>query len=458
MLKFWKQGARGHEGDAEETQESLAQGLRDAGEAGAFPALPDPDLVRLFNTAVLAKLTAGERLFDAGDPADRLYIILAGRIDLQGTDVARHEGFGAGDWICDVDFAAPVARDARAVARAPTTLLIIDAPTFAAFDASLKTYLSERMARLNLARLRRLARRQRALTTLNGELIDALFEIRTQTGVGFAQTPAARQLFAKVPALPVSTMTLLNKILDDRTTQGEIVELVTQDPALTSLLLKAANAPVYGFQQTVTNVSQALMMLGHQVVYQIIMSESVRQSLPDTPFFADIHQRAIEVSRIAFVLSQTVNAAKPAEVATLGILSEIGFVVIELLKAYNQRLSILFDFLEPAEMGAELLRSWNLPEALCSSLQYQHYPQFAPPSRVPVAVRGNVAILYLARRFYHALHQDRPHLPTLFARDYLAALGQSGISERELLYSRLLPRLRAQLRVLPKSLADVLQA
>ncbi|TCT21361.1 HDOD domain-containing protein [Thiobaca trueperi] len=456
MLKFWKQGARGHESDADETQESLAQGLRDAGEAGAFPALPDPDLVRLFNTAVLAKLTAGERLFDAGDPADRLYIILAGRIDLQGTDVARSEGFGAGDWLCDVDFAAPAARDAGAVARVPTTLLIIDTPTFTSFDASLKTYLIEHMARLNLDRLRRLARRQRALTTLNGELIDALFEARTQTG--FAQTPVARQLFAKVPALPVSTMALLNRILDERTTQGEIVDLVTQDPALTSLLLKAANAPAYGLQQKVTNVSQALVMLGHQVVYQIIMSESVRQSLPGTPFFADLHQRAVEVSRIAFVLSQTVNVAKPAEVATLGILSEIGFVVIELLKAYNQRLSILFDFLEPAEMGAELLRSWKLPEALCSSLEYQHYPQFAPPSRVPEDVRTNVAVLYLARRFYHALHQDGSRLPTLFARDYLVALGQSGVSERELLYNRLLPRLRAQIRVLPKSLADVLQA
>ena len=458
MLKFWKQSGKAQPDDDDETQESLAQGLRDAGEAGAFPALPESDLVRLFNTAVLAKLTAGERLFDTRDPADRLYIILAGCIEVQGVGAARGESFGAGNWICDVDFAAPATHDARAVARVPTTLLIIDTPTFAAFDVSLKSYLSERMARLNLERLRRLARRQRALTTLNGELIDALFEIRTQTGVGFAQAPATRQLFAKVPALPISTMTLLNKILDERTTQGEIVDLVTQDPALTSLLLKAANAPAYGLQQKVTNVSHALVMLGHQVVYQIIMSESVRQSLPNTPFFADIHQRAIEVSRIAFVLSQTVNVAKPAEVATLGILSEIGFVVIELLKAYNQRLSILFDFLEPAEMGAELLRSWNLPEALCSSLQYQHYPQFAPPSRVPEAVRANVALLYLARRFYHALHQDGSRLPTLFARDYLVALGQTGISERELLYTRLLPRLRAQIRVLPKSLADVLQA
>lgn len=453
-MRFWKQGGA----SSGRSQGPLAEGLKAAGDADAFPGLPDADLVRLFNTATLVKLAPGDLLFGPEDRADRLHILTAGRLQLRYGSEGAGEWFGPGDWICDVDFEDDSTQDATAIAVVPTTVLVIDAPTFAASDPALKDYLTERMRRLNLDRLRRLERQKSQFASLNAGLIDALYAVGSQCGVGFAQTEAARQLFAKVPALPVSTLTLLNKMLDDRTTKAEIVELVSMDPSLTSTLLKAANSPFYGFLYKVTNVSHAIVLLGHNSVYQIIMSEGMRRSLPSTPYFAEIHRRAIEISRLAFVLSQTVNVAKPAEIATIGILSDIGLVVTELLKTSNPRLSRLFDFIAAAEMGSELLRSWNLPETLCDSLQYQHYPEFTPPERIPAAIRSNVALLYLARRFYHRLHQTDELPPGLFLEAYLDTLGQSGRSEDDLLHGRIVPRLRTQLRSLPRSLVDALQS
>jgi HD-like signal output (HDOD) protein len=277
--------------------------------------------------------------------------------------------------------------------------------------------------------------------------------VRTERGAGFGQSPLAKKLFAKVPSLPVSSMQLLNKMLDDRTTRQEIVDMVSQDYSLTSTLLKAVNSPAYGLRTTVTNINQAMLLLGHEQVYQIVMSESMRKSLPDTPAFAEIHQRSVDVSRIAFVMAKIQSRVKASEISTVGLLGEIGFVIVELLKNSNPQLGPLFDFVDSAEMGAELLRTWKLPEGLCTTLQYQHYPEFAPPERVPEEARSGVALLYLARRMYQALKNSPPSDPGIFVADYLNAIGLGDMTESELFFERSLPRLYKEIDTLPVSLA-----
>jgi len=435
---------------------ALGQDLHALGEAGAFPELSEAALVRLFNRADSRRLAPGDLLFKADSRADALYIVTSGLIGVGSGEHEDRECFGAGDWICDVDLEAPGIHAATATALSTSAVLIIDARTHAALDADLKDYLARRMRQLNLQRLWRLQRLSGALAQRSERLTEALFQASTRSSGRFTETETARQLFSKVPALPVSTTLLLNKMLDERTTKNEIVELVTMDPALTSTLLKAVNSPFYGFQHQVTSISHAIVLLGHNTVYQIIMTESMRRSLPENELFSDVHQRAIELSRLAFTLAQTVNAGKPAEVATIGILGDIGLVITELLKAANPRLKLLFDLINPAEMGAALLRSWHLPKVLCDSLHYQRHPEFTPPERVPEEVRVNVALLYLARRFLDRLHGREPRSSTLFLDDYMAILNQSHLSETELLYSRLVPRLRANPRQLPRSLADCL--
>ncbi len=458
MKTFWKSGKRAGEEASDESANRPMPELKDAGEAGAFPNLPGTDVVRVLNTATLVKLASGERLFHANDAADRLYILISGRIQIEHPSTSYSEQYQAGDWISDIDFDGQTTREVGATALEPATLLCIDKPTFDDYSEPLKTYLAQRMHRTNLERLRGLRERAAYLAGFNDGLRDAIFAFRTRIGVRFAESPGAHQLFAKIPALPVSTITLLNKMLDERTTQTEIVELVTMDQSLTSTLLKAINSPVYGLGNEITNVNQAIVLLGHNTVYQIIMSESMRKCLPSTPLFTEIHARSVEVSRIAFALAQILNTSKPAEAATLGILCEIGLVLTALLKQHNERFTVLFDDLEPAAMGAELLRSWNLPARICQSIYYQGYPEFALPERIPDDVRINVTLLYLARRCYHLLHRTDEQPSALFLDAYLAGLNQGRLDEKELLYGRVVPRLRTQMRQLPRSLAERLDA
>jgi HD-like signal output (HDOD) protein/CRP-like cAMP-binding protein len=459
-MAFWKQEMASQRPDSGESQrrESQATASARGGVSAAFRDLAESDLVRLFNAATVIKLAPADRLFGANDPADRIYVVTAGQVELRQSTEGPGERVGTGDCICDLDLEHPSVHETTAVALEPTSLLSLDRQALMALDPALKAYLMQRMQQRSLAQVRVLQREKSRLEQLNADLMAALYSVRTTRGWGFAQSEMAKQLFAKVPALPVSSVTLLNKMLDDRTTKTEIVSLVSMDPGLTSMLLKAVNSPLYGLVHNVTNVSHAIALLGHNIVYQIVMAESMRQSLPNKPVFVEIHQRAIELSRIAFVMSQTLGVGKPAEVATTGILSDIGLVVSELLKASNSRLSILFDLLDAAEMGAELLRSWSLPATLCNSLRYQDYPGFSLPDRIPTEIQPNIALLYLARRLYHRLHEAEEQPPGLFIDAYLEVLSQSGQSEKDLLFGTIVPRLQSQIRLLPKSLAERLQA
>ncbi|MEE4637972.1 MAG: HDOD domain-containing protein [Wenzhouxiangella sp.] len=288
-------------------------------------------------------------------------------------------------------------------------------------------------------------------------MLEQMYRLRTERGAGFGQSPLAKKLFAKVPSLPVSSMDLLNKMLDDRTTRQEIVDMVAQDYSLTSTLLKAVNSPAYGLKTKVTNINQAMLLMGHEQVYQIVMSESMRKSLPDTPAFAEIHERSVDVSRIAFVMAKIQSRVKSSEIATIGLLAQIGLVVVELLKNSNPQLGPLFDFVDSAEMGAELLRTWKLPDNLCETLQYQHYPEFSSPENVPEEARAGVALLYLARRMHQALKKASSPDPGIFVDDYLKAIGLGDATENELFFGRVLPRLDKEIETLPSSLAKLVK-
>lgn len=454
MRLFWRRAKPRPPRETDGQVSGLDKALEKARALGAFPGLSSQELRGLFQSAALLRLSAGQRLFESGERADRMFVVLSGSIHLKHAGEIHVEALAPGDWICDVDLDDPGLYVGTAVARTSSVLLVIEASVLPGLDQDLGEYLRRRMGEESIRRIRRLSDRIETLVRRESDFVDLLYDLNARQGSGFAQSPAMKLLFSKVKGLPVSSVGLLTKMLDERTTKNEIVELVTMDPALTSTLLRAAGSPLFGFRYKVTNVGHAIVLMGHDIVYQIIMSESMRESLPGTPFFTELHRRSIEVSRIASSVSEALSAGRPAEVATLGLLCDIGFVVTELLKTYNPGLSQLFEDLDPAEMGAELLLSWGLPEVLCEGIRYSRYPSFAPPHRIPIEVRASVAALYLARCCYEDIHQVEGGRPRLFHADYLAALGYPDLTQEALLRERVLPRLRSQLRNLPSSLAE----
>lgn len=442
--------------EARSTPKQAGSGGAAISRAITLEGLRDSDLAAIYSAGEIQVLEPGAPLFRAGEKANTLYLLVKGKIALQndpGGTIVKAE---AGDWIGDLDFHAAEPRSCTAISTSASSVLSLDRAAYGGLDDRLKLRLIRQQQKAYRARLKELSAQTVEIMRRNQALVDALYRARTAGDKEFSKSDAVQGVLQKVPRLPVSTTTLLSKLFDERTTLAEVVELVKSDPALAGILLKAVNSPLYGLENKIDNVNRAVTLLGFDAVYQLIMSESMRKSLPETPRFLEIYNRSLATSHLAFAIAQATWRSNPAELSTLGLLNEIGSVVLELLRTQNPKLQRLLTNIDSAGLGAELLRTWKLPENLCKSVEYRSYPAFALPVHVPPDVLENVALLHLADRFYLRLHDKVDEQGGLFTESYITALKLGDLGDPELLYRQVTTNLRSRLQSLPRTLAAVL--
>ncbi len=98
-----------------------------------FSKLSNLELARLLGKLNKERYTPGETLFNQGDPGDRMYIIISGRIELyaasEGGERRLLAVLGEGDVLGEMALLTGETRSAAAVAAQPTELYSIDSPT-----------------------------------------------------------------------------------------------------------------------------------------------------------------------------------------------------------------------------------------------------------------------------------------------------------------------------------------
>lgn len=287
-------------------------------------------------------------------------------------------------------------------------------------------------------------------------LSSVLFTSAADAAEAFAGSEPVQQIIARIPRLPVSSVELLNRLLDEKTTHSQIAELVRQDPSLTATLLKAINSSRYNFDQKITDLSHAVSLLGFEGVYQIIMAESMRKSLPDTDRFRVSYHRALLLSYLVFALAQASGRARPAEMATIALLHDVGRIVIELLQRQNPAFKAMIGQIHPGVVGAELLKAWQLPEPVWNSIGLQHYPDFVQPRRLPVEMQERVALLHLSAWLLDWREQEGHVDEPLFLQEYLAHVGWEGATAEQVWERKVKPLLRQRRSALPKALQQML--
>jgi len=99
-----------------------------------FSVVPEADLAVLAETMHEEQFGDGETVFEYGDPADRVYVIVSGEllIEVPGTTGAtRH--IGPGDLVGEYGMFDGTARSATVTSLSQTTLLALDYTRFRAF-------------------------------------------------------------------------------------------------------------------------------------------------------------------------------------------------------------------------------------------------------------------------------------------------------------------------------------
>lgn len=198
-----------------------------------------------------------------------------------------------------------------------------------------------------------------------------------------------------LPTLPASIERLLEMVGRPETSARSLASVISMDQVLTARLLRLANSSYYGFSQKVSTVSLALVMLGFDAAKDIALTTTVMRSFganKNDPRFdlSRFWSHAVSVASASRYLSRVLRIGSPGEAFTAGILHDIGQVVLHayhpeafgrvLQKVLEEGAPLLeteLDILGAThpQVGGWLCRRWNLPEAICASVEHHHAPQ-----------------------------------------------------------------------------------
>ena len=254
----------------------------------------------------------------------------------------------------------------------------------------------------------------------------------------------------EIPTLPAVIPKLLSVMESDRTNASDIAKTISNDPALSSKILKVANSAYYGFSQEIFNLKLAMPLLGHNMVKSLALSIGVIQSLPSgrrSPNFSDegLWVHSLAVATLMQELGKRFRKGGKAEhLFIIGLLHDIGKIVLNqyfgelfqeaLEEVHNEGIaglhiaeSRLIGF-DHGKIGAMLLTRWKFPDLISSSIAVHHQIE------TPEGTNGlDVAMLRVANALPQelGLGQDGNPVPPAISRQDLNALqiGENEIEE-----------------------------
>lgn len=198
------------------------------------------------------------------------------------------------------------------------------------------------------------------------------------------------------PSMPGAAVKLLALINDPDINVSQIEQILRQDPGLTANLLKLANSAYFGIPSKIGSVRQAVLLLGLKRLIQMVIASCV-SALMDKPVPGydlspgELWRHSIAVTVAAEGLVKELNIEAAEEIFTAALLHDVGKLVLgdfvrDDFKKIENILSqgISFETAENmvlginhADIGAEILRKWSLPQELVNAVRWHHDPESA---------------------------------------------------------------------------------
>ena len=206
---------------------------------------------------------------------------------------------------------------------------------------------------------------------------------------------------ASLPSVVMRAMDLLNS---PDTSASDIGDIIAEDPALTARLLKIVNSAFYGFPSRIDTISRAITIVGTLELTDLIVGSSAVEVFAKLPNrlvnMREFWEHSLYAGIVARLLSRYLRAPNTERCFIMGLLHDIGSLVL-----YHQQPELASQALENAsekslplhlaernvfgfdhgEVGAELMRSWNLPESFVETALRHHEPSTAERYRLETA-------------------------------------------------------------------------
>ena len=193
-----------------------------------------------------------------------------------------------------------------------------------------------------------------------------------------------------LPTLPGIVIKLTKMAEDPDSTPEQIGRVISKDYILAAKLLKLVNSAFYGFPQSINSISNAIILLGFNVIKSLIISASIFEFMEKQD--TELWEHSLGCAVVCNVLARHLGLDDPEEVSTVGLIHDIGKVAIKMeLPAEYEAVSLMVKDkamcrmyaerwvlgLDHAHVGGWLAKRWNLPENLWATIACHHKPEQA---------------------------------------------------------------------------------
>jgi putative nucleotidyltransferase with HDIG domain len=221
-----------------------------------------------------------------------------------------------------------------------------------------------------------------------------------------------------LPPCPTILTQMLRETRAEEPDIGRVSRLIGQDAALASAALRVVNSPFYGLRTQASTVERAVLMLGLNNITQLITGLLLRQAFPSLsgPAMQQYWKRSMATAMIAPLICRELWRDGTVA-ATFALFRDCGMPVMLLryptytdifdgsalspdhppLELENERYPV-----NHARLGAQMARSWHLPDALCNAVLHHHdaWSSDGLPSDMDADARFLIATAYAAERLY----------------------------------------------------------
>ncbi len=263
-------------------------------------------------------------------------------------------------------------------------------------------------------------------------------------------TVRERSLYALGQLPPFSPVLnrLIASLAEEDVSFAKIADLIEKDTVLAGNILKLVNSALYGMSGTVNSIRHAVPLLGINKLRNAALSMSVTRmwgqvKTPAGWSTANFNRHSVGVGILADLLSQRLPVDYAEGAFAAGLFHDLGLLLVTIgLPEEFKQMSLLCQQsgqwtteyeiqvlgMTHAELSAEALAQWNLPDQIQTAVRYHGSPELDPTPVEPSQLRLS-GILNASDRYVKGLGV----FVSLFenpAEDSAAALQQLGLGEQ----------------------------
>jgi putative nucleotidyltransferase with HDIG domain len=246
--------------------------------------------------------------------------------------------------------------------------------------------------------------------------------------------------FDSLPSLPSLYIDIMNELSSPTGSLMNVGKIVSKDVAMTAKILQLVNSAFFGIPRHVSSPSQAVNLLGMDIIRSLVLSSKVFSSFDQKQIkgvnLDSLWQHSLATGALAKRIAVLEGLDRKLQDKALfgGMLHDIGKLVLadgspdELEKATALAFAEHLRIWEAeqrtlgcshAEIGGYLVGLWGLPSVIVESIAYHHRPNAAPGDRFTC-----LTAVHAANALLHEQDDGEDETQTpLLDHDYLQRLG-----------------------------------